>query len=150
MNVVDDSIVTGNEAYDPVLYNRIEVDIVRYRCRRSVFALLSLLIILGQLSVGVGIVVANVAHSDAEDYGSEIVVLSSISAFLITMDISLGIRERAAANHAVMQNLFGMRNQMKFPRSSALWQEYGNIKAFARVNYIEAVFDLCSRPFSTT
>lgn len=127
--------------FDALLDERVRTDIVHYRSRRSVFAFLSLLLILAELFLGVSILVA---HLNGDPYSTNILVLSSVSAFLITMDVSLGIRERAGAHHATLNQLLGIRNQLRFPSTSILWQEYSTVRAYTKINYIEATLDGCS------
>lgn len=125
------------QEYDAALDARVRADIATSRRRRTVFATLSVLLILGELMLGVAILLTH-----AQDpYGDQAIVLSSVSAFVITLDVSLGIRERAAAHHATLNQLRGVRNQMLYPSSSALWQEYASIRAFTKINYVEAMID---------
>ena len=126
--------------YDAALDARVTADIVRYRQRRSVFSALSICLIVSELMLGVAVLFAHINDT----HGAQALVLASTSAFLLTLDVSFGIRERAAAHHATLNQLLGIRNQMLFPASSTLWQEYGTVRAYTKINYVEAVLDGCS------
>lgn len=129
--------------YDATLDARVRSDIVRCRFKRSVFAALSLLIIVGQLSISAAILVTTVRAPD-QAHGALAIVLSAFSAFLLTLDASLSIRERASVHHATLTQLTSIRNQMQYPNTSPLWQEYGDVRAYSKINYIEAICDCCS------
>ena len=133
-------VLPANDTYDPRLDARVRSDVVRYRFKRSLFAALSVLIIMGELLLGVGILLLHVRNP----HGTEALALSSVSAFLITVDVAFGIRERASAHHATLNRLLGIRNQMRYPDTSPLWSEYSSIRAYSKINYLEAVFDSCS------
>ena len=130
---------TACAQYDVVLDERVKEDVVRFRFKRTVFAALSIVLILGELILGVSILLTHINNP----YGTEAIVLSSMSAFLITLDVSFGIRERASSHHATLNQLIGIRNQMRYPTTSPLWQEYGSVRAYSKINYIEAVCDGC-------
>lgn len=133
-------VLPQNSLYDATLDVRVRADIVRFRFKRTVFAALSIVLILSELVLGVIILVLHVRNP----LGTEAIVLSSASAFLLAVDVSFGIRERASSHHATLNQLIGIRNQMRYPTTSPLWQEYGTVKAYTKINYIEAVCDGCS------
>lgn len=133
-------VLPQNSLFDPILDTRVRADIVRFRFKRTVFAALSIVLILGELMLGVAILMLHVRNP----LGTEAIVLSSVSAFMLALDISFGIRERASSHHATLNQLLGIRNQMRYPTTSPLWQEYGTVKAYTKINYIEAVCDGCS------
>ena len=125
---------------DAALDAQVTFDIVRYRLRRAVFAMLSLVIIVSELGLGIALLLT---HSQ-EPYGAQAVVLSSVSTLVLTLDVSLGIRERASAHHATLNTLVGIRNQVRHPNASPLWQDYATARAFTKINYVEAMMDYCS------
>ena len=137
-------VLPAGAQYDAVLDARVQADVVRYRFKRTVFAALSILLILSELMLGACILLVHVRDPQSDASIASLVVLSSVSAFLLTLDVSFGIRERASSHHATLMQLIGIRNQMRYPTSSPLWQEYGSIKAFTKINYIEAVCDGCA------
>ena len=126
--------------YDAELDHRVSHDIVRFRFRRSVFAALSIVIVFGELFFGVAVLVSAISQPES----MQALVFSALSAFVITIDVSLGIRERASAHNATLNQLIGIRNQMRYPETSVLWQEYGQVKSYSQINYIESLFDCCS------
>ena len=126
--------------YDPALFVRVCGDIRRYRRRRAVFALLSLLIIVTELALSAATLVASLRAP----YATASIAFAALSTFLITADAALGIRERASSSHAALNHLLGMRDQMCHPLTAALWQEYGHVRAHAKINYLEAVCDACA------
>ena len=133
-------VLPASSLYDANLDTRVQADVVRYRFKRTVFAALSILLILSELVLGISILMLHVNNP----LGTEAIVLSSVSAFLLALDVSFGIRERASSHHATLNQLIGIRNQMRYPTTSPLWQEYGTVKAYTKINYIEAVCDGCS------
>jgi len=126
-------------AYDAELDARVSSDIVRFRFRRGVFSVLSLIVIVGELFFGVAFLVTALQHPGS----MQAFIYSTMSTFLITLDVTLGIRERASAHNATLNQLIGIRNQMRYPQTSLLWQEYGDIQAYSKINYFEAIFDTC-------
>ena len=134
----------GHIQIDTTLDDRVRNDIGRYRFRRGVFAALSVCVIFAELTFGVATVLATLAAHNEETTSTHVFVYSAVSAFVITVDVAFGIRERASAHHATLNQLIGIRDQMRNPGSSPLWQEYGTIRAYSKINYIEAVFDSCT------
>lgn len=133
-------VLPASAQYDAVLDARLQADVVRFRCRRTVFSALSIVVILSEILLGIAILLTHL--SDPHD--TQAIVYSSVSAFVITIDVTFGIRERASAHHATLNQLLSIRNQMRYPSTSPLWQEYGSVRAYTKINYIEAVFDGCS------
>lgn len=129
--------------YDAALDARVQADIVRHRRRRSLFAALSLVVIVGQLGLGVAMLGTTLHSPEEGAYGTQAIVLSALSTFLITLDVTLGIRERAAAHHAALYGLLGIRAQLRHPNASPLWADYATIRAHTKINYIDAVADAC-------
>lgn len=133
-------MVASDGQYDAMLDGRVRADIARLRRKRSIFAFLSIMVILTEVTLGVLILVA--VMRDAS--GTDAIIISSISTVLLTIDVSFSIRERAAAHHSTLTQLVGIRNRMRYPQSSPLWQDYHSIKAFDKINYIEAMCDCFS------
>lgn len=114
----------------------------RTRFRRAMFALLSLVVIVAEIGLAVALLVVSVRDDDAAS--GAIVYFSAASTLVLTMDASLGIRERAASNHAKLNQLLGIRLQLQNPGTSHLWAEYADAMAHSRVNLVEAVLDTCA------
>lgn len=121
---------------DPELDARLAVDIARARRRRTVFALLSVGVVASEVVLAAALLLATM-----RDAAEDAVSFAAISTFVLTFDAAFGLRERAAAHHAALLQLRGIRDQMRHPLTSPLWQEYGAVRAYTRISYLEAVFD---------
>lgn len=124
--------------FDSDLDNRVARDIAVYRRRRAIFSFLAILVVLSELTLAVALFLATL--DDNLEYA---IIVSSVSALVITFDIALAIRERAASHHATLNSLLGIRAQMRHPATSMLWQEYHDVRSHQRINYIDALLDGC-------
>lgn len=125
-------------SFDSNLDNRVSRDISRFRAKRALFSALSIVVVTSELSLAAALL----ASSLNDDYES-MFVLSALSTFILTLDVTVGIRERASCHHATVNALMGIRQQMRAPQSSLLWQEYYGIQGVRKINYIDSVLDIC-------
>ena len=130
----------NHAVYDPVLDELTLTDIARYRFKRSVFAILSIVLITTEMVCSVGLLLASL-----NEHHTEALVFAAVSAFVLSVDISFGIRERASSHHATLSSLRGIRSQMRYSETSPLWQEFHQIKSYDKISYIEAACDVFSR-----
>ena len=76
-------------------------------------------------------------------------VFSAVSALLITIEGTFGIRERAASTFSTVNRLKGIQGQLQFsnvrltPSLDDIWAEYSSIHADRKVNYLEGIMMLC-------
>ena len=122
--------------FDATLDERISEDLDVSRRRRSLFAFLSILIILSEIGTSIALLIASVRNDSHTAF-----LLSATSAFTITLDATLGIRERASYYHSSMALLRGIRTQLRHPSTAPLWSEYASVRASRKINYIEAACD---------
>lgn len=123
---------------DLELDRRVTSDIAVFRRRRAVFSFLSIFVVMSELTLAVALFLATL-----QDDLQSAVIASSVSALVVTFDIVLAIRERASCHHATLQTLLGIRAQMRKPESSLLWQEYHDVQAMKRINYVDSLLDSC-------
>lgn len=124
--------------FDPELDRQLAEDIVFFRRRRAIFAALALVVVFSELTLSVALFLATLG-----DQLESAIVFSSAAALVVTFDIALAIRERAASHHASLNSLLGIRAQMRHPQTSLLWSEYHDVKSMSRINYIDALLDSC-------
>ena len=124
--------------FDPELDLQLARDIAFFRRRRAIFAALAIVVVLGELTLSVALFLATLG-----DELESALIYSSASALVVTFDIALAIRERAASHHASLNSLIGIRAQMRHPQTSLLWSEYHEVRARGRINYIDALLDSC-------
>ena len=124
--------------FDPELDRRLAEDIVFFRRRRAIFSALALVVVFSELTLSVALFLATLG-----DQLESAIVFSSAAALVVTFDIALAIRERAASHHASLNSLLGIRAQMRHPQTSLLWSEYHDVKSMSRINYIDALLDSC-------
>ena len=126
---------------DSVLETRVRQDLHIFRRRRAIFSLLSIVLIVAELFFSISLFFASV-----NDEFEVILSLSAIQAFLVSVDLTFGIRERASLNHVMLVQMRGVLHQIHYPETSLLWQEYSTISSSKKINYCDAVFDLCAPP----
>lgn len=125
--------------YDAELDNRVASDIRTVRTRRALFSFLSLFVVVSELSLSVALLASTLA-ADMQ----MAVVFSAVSTFVLTMDATLSIRERASCHNAALATLVGIRAQMRNTGTSVLWQEYYGVQGVRKISYLDAVLDVCA------
>lgn len=121
------------------LLRQVDEKIAGYRLSRGLYSFVSMLIILAELALAFLLLRATVADASSSD---DVYYYAGTSAFLLSVDVTLGIRERAASHHVVVEQLEGLSNQIRNPESSLLWQEFNAIFAGSKISYVESFFDL--------
>ena len=120
-----------------LLLERVNKDLISFKRRTSVFSVMAVLFIVGQ----VGSATASTMLTVSEYYDTGF-VFSALTALLVTIEGALAIRERAASSFSSVQRLEGIRFQIMHAdmESSPLWEEYTATHASRKVNYIEGIF----------
>ena len=126
--------------FDSELDRRLAEDIVFFRRRRGIFAALALVVVFSELTLSIALFLATLG-----DQLESAIIFSSAAALVVTFDIALAIRERAASHHATLNSLIGIRAQMRHPQTSLLWSEYQDVRSQTRINYIDSLLDSCGR-----
>lgn len=123
------------------LLHRVEADVKAFKLRTAIFSAIALLFVLAQITTATFATMLSISQYLEMGY-----VLSGVTALLVTMESTLGIRERAASAFATVQRLEGIRLQLVEASfsSSPLWQEYSDTHASRRLNYIEGLFISCA------
>jgi hypothetical protein len=122
---------------DPRLLHRVTADLRSFKRRTSVYCAVSLAMVLAQTATATASTVLGFSGNFESSF-----TLSAITALLVGLDGTVGIRERAASAFATVQRLEGIRLQLTQADgvTSWLWQEYSDTHSFRRVSYIEGIF----------
>lgn len=122
------------------LLEKVDADILSFKRRTSIFSLLSVCFIFAQISAATLSTMLVVSEYFETGY-----VFSAIAALLITVEGSLGIRERAASTFSTVHRLQAIKVRIENvgSTSSPLWEEYAETHILRKVNYVEGMFMIC-------
>lgn len=128
------------------LRNRVDQDLRSFKTRCGVYCALSLIFILSEVTTACMATVLSISQYIEYAY-----VFSAISALLITIEGTFGVRERAASTFSTVNRLQGIQNHIQMYNSvrnsnslDELWTEYNSIHADRKVNYLEGIMLLCT------
>ena len=123
------------------LRNRVDQDLRSFKVRCGVYCSLSLIFILSEVTTACMATVLSISQYIEYAY-----VFSAVSALLITIEGTFGIRERAASTFSTVNRLKGIQNNIQMHNSitrnhnlDELWTEYNSIHSDRKVNYLEGV-----------
>ena len=127
--------------YDERLLEKVKIDISLMKRRTAIYSLLSLILILSEISFAV-FATMTTAFGEIEIGYS----LSAASALILTIDASLAVQQRAIGSHTALRRLIGIQNTMLYATSetSPLWDEYTALHSERRVSYIDGVLLFCT------
>tara|TARA_B100000787_G_C16112907_1_gene258933 strand:+ start:20 stop:412 length:393 start_codon:yes stop_codon:yes gene_type:complete len=119
------------------LLERVDEDLISFKRRTSVFSLLAVIFIFGQVTSATVSTFLTVG-----EYYENGFVFSAITALLVTIEGALAIRERASSTFSSVHRLEGIRFQIMHAdtNSSPLWEEYTSAHSNRKINYLEGIF----------
>ena len=127
------------------LRNRVERDLRTFKIRCGVYSSLSVIFILSEVTTACMATVLSIS-----EYIQYAYVFSAISALLITIEGTFGVRERAASTFSTVNRLRGIENNLEliglrtYAKLDDMWLEYNSIHADRKVNYLEGIMMLCT------
>ena len=128
-------------AYDERLLEKVKIDISLMKRRTAIYSLLSLILILSEISFAVFATMSTAFGEIAIGYS-----LSAAAALILTIDAALAVQQRAIGSHTALRRLIGIQNTMLYATSetSPLWDEYTALHSERRVSYIDGVLLFCT------
>ena len=128
------------------LQNRVDTDLRSFKIRCGVYCSLSVIFILAEITTACMATILSISQYIEYAY-----VFSAVSALLITIEGTFGIRERAASTFSTVNRLKGIQNHLQMYVTTTrnnnldeLWTEYNSIHADRKVNYLEGIMFLCT------
>ena len=129
-------------AQDDVLEAEVVASIKRSRQRRGIFCMLSILIVFCEIGASIAMLIFAINNMIEET-----LIFSAVSTLVLTVDVSLAVRERAQAHHTALTLMLSVLRQMQNPSSAVLHQQLQDAKSVIRLSYIDGALDLCTEDF---
>ena len=124
---------------DKVLLDRVQGEMAIFRRRTGIYSVASLLFILIEITTATFSTIASVQGLVSLGF-----VLSAVAALVLTVEVTVGVRERAIGAHTTFQRLRAIESTMLYGESDPLWDEYNAIHAERKVNFVDGAIMLCS------
>lgn len=122
---------------DELLLSKVDEDLKSFKRRTSVFSVLAVVFIMGQISSATASTFLTIG-----EYYENGFIFSAMTALLVTVEGALAVRERASSAFNTVHRLEGIRFQITHANAatSPLWEEYTSAHASRKINYLEGIF----------